>query len=184
MCIAHLRVSVLVHIWHIYYFFSCSCGEFMCVCVCLCSHKAQVFPQCVGGPAEARLAMTDGSLNASFTDPLQTKLCKCKSTRCPWLKSRTVTMSARSEACQPHWGSPQRTLYLTQVVIALLPPIALEELQNTDITTRPLAKSPKTATVQSYVITLDAFAWEFSIFAPASGSSSPSVLLRGLDIRL
>lgn len=148
--ITHLRVCAhLAHLW----LFSLFSLVSVCVCVCVYAPiRPESSPSVSGVQLRFRLALTDGSPNASFTDPLQTKLCKRKSTRCPSLKSRTVTMTAGSEACQPHWGEPQRTLYLKQVAVALLPPIAMEELQNTDITTRPLAKPPKTATAQSYVI--------------------------------
>lgn len=102
-------------------FFSCSC-VFVRARTHKHSHKAWVFPRCVRGPAETRMALADGSLNASFTDPLQMKLCSAINSKSVAKNPFTV-----SKLVNWPWKAKPKTLHKQPLSIPMLTKFAKQE---------------------------------------------------------
>lgn len=119
VCLTH--GGVFVNVWHMFTNFFLL---FMCVCACARarSHKAWVFPRCVRGPAETRMALADGSLNASFTDPLQMKLCSTINSKSVAKNPFTV-----SKLVNWPWKAKPKTLPKQPLSIPMLTHFAKQE---------------------------------------------------------
>lgn len=119
MCAWHMEECLWMFGTCSQFFFSCSC---VFARVCAHSHKARVFPRCVRGPAETRMALADGSLNASFTDPLQMKLCSTINSKSVAKNPFTV-----SKLVNWPWKAKPKTLPKQPLSIPMLTHFAKQE---------------------------------------------------------